>query len=161
MTMFTIEQLKSQYQADARAFVLKYWGTRRMVSRGILYNVLDYAGFIALVDNVIAGILTYRIDEGECEVLLLQSAVEGMGIGAALIDATKQVAQNTNCHRLCLITSNDNVHAIRWYQKRGFTIAAVHINAIEQSRKLKPEIPLTGFDDIPLRDEIEFEIILK
>jgi hypothetical protein len=50
--------------------------------------------------------------------------------------------------------------ALRFYQQRGFVLAAIHRNALEQSRKLKPEIPLVGNDGIPLRDEIELEMML-
>jgi hypothetical protein len=52
------------------------------------------------------------------------------------------------------------MNALRFYQKRGFVLVAVHRNALEQSRKLKPEIPLIGDDEIPLRDEIELEMML-
>jgi len=48
----------------------------------------------------------------------------------------------------------------RSYQQRGFVLAAIHRNALEQSRKLKPEIPLVGSDGISLRDEIELEMML-
>ncbi len=56
--------------------------------------------------------------------------------------------------------SYDNMNALRFYQKRRFRLIAVFPNALEESRKLKPEIPLTGIDGIPLRDEIELELIL-
>ena len=46
------------------------------------------------------------------------------------------------------------------YQKRGFDLVRVYHNALEQARKLKPEIPLTGLDGIPLKHEIELEMIL-
>ena len=59
-----------------------------------------------------------------------------------------------------MITTNDNRRAISFYQKYGFTIAAIHHNALEESRKLKPSIPITGIDGIPLKDEIEMEIFL-
>jgi len=59
------------------------------------------------------------------------------------------------------MTTNDNTAALRFYQKWGFLLVAVHRNAVEQARKLKPEIPLTGIDGIPLRDEIELEVLLK
>jgi hypothetical protein len=62
--------------------------------------------------------------------------------------------------RLWLITTNDNLHALRFYQRRGLVLVAVHRNAIEQSRKLKPQIPKLGYDNIPVRDEIELELIL-
>ena len=136
------------------------WGSLRQVTRGKLYHVLDYPGFVALVDGQPQGIVTYRIEGRQCEVLILHSVVEGLGVGATLIDHVKAQAKNAGCDRLWLITTNDNVHAFRWYQRRGFTIAAVHTNALEESRKIKPEIPLLGNEGIPLRDEIELEMLL-
>jgi hypothetical protein len=47
------------------------------------------------------------------------------------------------------------------YQKRGFVLVAIHRNALAQSRKIKPQIPLIGDHGIPLRDEIELEIPLR
>jgi RimJ/RimL family protein N-acetyltransferase len=61
------------------------------------------------------------------------------------------------CYRLWLITTNDNEPAIQFYQRRGMTLVAIHHNALSESRKLKPEIPLIGLGGQPLRDEIEFE----
>ena len=52
------------------------------------------------------------------------------------------------------------MHALGFYQKRGFRLVAVHPGAVNESRKLKPEIPLIGNDGIPIRDEIELEIVL-
>jgi RimJ/RimL family protein N-acetyltransferase len=78
----------------------------------------------------------------------------------ALIEAVKNTARAAKCKRLWLITTNDNLNALRFYQKRGFVLVAVHRNALEISRQLKPEIPLFGADGIPLRDEIELEMIL-
>ncbi len=53
------------------------------------------------------------------------------------------------------------MNALRFYQKRGFVLVAIHRDALDISRKLKPEIPLIGNDGIPLRDEIELEMILN
>jgi hypothetical protein len=57
--------------------------------------------------------------------------------------------------------SSDNLHALRFYQKRGFTFSAFYPNALEQTRKMKPQIPLIGREGIPLRDEIELESLVK
>lgn len=65
------------------------------------------------------------------------------------------------CRRLWLVTCNDNLKALGFYQKRGFCLTALHRNVLEVSRKLKPEIPQIGMDGIPLRDEIEMELILE
>jgi len=90
----------------------------------------------------------------------MNSLVEGKGIGSALVDAVKSIAVASKCKRLWLITTNDNTKALRFWQKRGFRLAAIYPGAVEKSRKLKPEIPLIGDDGIPIRDEIELEMIL-
>ena len=77
-----------------------------------------------------------------------------------LLHGVCQEARARGCSRVWFITTNDNVDAIRFYQRRGFTIAAVHVNALAESRRLKPSIALVGNYGIPIRDEIEFEMML-
>lgn len=160
MTHFTVEPLSPAHQNWAEDFIQREWGSQRQVSRGVVYQVLEYPGFVAVVDSQPQGIAIYRLEDRQCEILLLHSALPGRGIGAALVNHVAEVARKAGCKRLWLITTNDNIPAIRFYQRRGFVIAAVHVNALEESRRLKPEIPLTGYDGIPIRDEIEFEKLL-
>jgi hypothetical protein len=69
-----------------------------------------------------------------------------------------QLARRQGCARLWVITTNDNVDALRFYQRRGFCLVRVHRGAVDRSRAgLKPEIPAVGAYGIPLRDEIELE----
>lgn len=138
----------------------EWWAGPRIVTRGKLHHADELPGFIAIQDSKPAGLITYDIVGEQCEIVTMNSLVEGKGIGSALIDAVKNVAVTAGCKRLWLITTNDNTAALRFWQKRGFRLAAAHRNAIEKSRLLKPEIPLTGNDGIPIRDEIELEMIL-
>jgi len=82
-------------------------------------------------------------------------------VGSSLIDAVKFVAMASNCRRLWLTTTNDNTQALRFYQKRGFVLTAIYLGAIENSRKLKPNIPMIGYDGIPVKDEIELAMPLE
>jgi ribosomal protein S18 acetylase RimI-like enzyme len=84
-----------------------------------------------------------------------------VGIGTALIDAVRDVAERAGCTRLWLVTTNDNLDALRFYQRRGFVLAALHRDAIEAARTLKPGIPAVGEYGIPIRDEIEMEMALE
>ena len=136
------------------------WGSTSILTRGRIHKAAELPGFLAMQANVPVGVVTYHLDGKDCEIISLNSTIEGIGIGSALIDAVKNVAAQVGCKRLWLITTNDNTEALRYYQKRGFLLVAVHCNALEQSRRLKPEIPLIGNDGIPLRDEIELEMIL-
>jgi RimJ/RimL family protein N-acetyltransferase len=106
-------------------------------------------------------VLTYHIDGDACEIVTIDSLVPNAGIGTALIEAVRRAAQRAGCRRLWLITTNDNTVALRFYQKRGFVLAALYPNAVARSRQVKPEIPLTGNDGIPIRDEIELEMTLS
>ena len=107
------------------------------------------------------GLVTYNITNSNCEIVTIDSIRPFSGVGTALIEAVKNIALKSGCKRLWLITTNDNMNALRFYQKRGFELVAIHRNALDISRKLKPEISLIGNDGIPLRDEIELEMVLN
>jgi N-acetylglutamate synthase-like GNAT family acetyltransferase len=138
----------------------EHWGSTKVVSRGKIYYAHLLEGFAAEIEGEHVGLVTYRAEGEECEILTLNSQKPGIGVGAALLEAVKEVAASLECKRLWMITTNDNMNALRFYQKRGFSLVAVHVNALLESRKLKPQIPLTGLHGIPLRDEIELEIQL-
>ncbi|MEL6148313.1 MAG: GNAT family N-acetyltransferase [Chloroflexota bacterium] len=156
MTAVTTELLDG-HMTWAQTFMKETWGGTQQVSRGTLYDVLDYPGFVAVVDGKPQGVATYRIYGDQCEIMMIHSAIEGVGAGSALMDRVEEAAREVKCTRLWLITTNDNIPAIRWYQRRGFSLVTVHVQAMKLSRKLKPDIPATGYDSIPIRDEIELE----
>ena len=138
--------------------IVRSWGAEIVVVHGRIYRPAKLPGFVMLAGEKVVGLLTYFIEGTSCEIVTLDSWREGRGVGTALIEAAKQAARSEGCTRLWLITTNDNTHALHFYQKRGFVIKDIHINAIEKARLLKPEIPLIGADGIPIRDEIEMEI---
>jgi ribosomal protein S18 acetylase RimI-like enzyme len=144
-----------------RQFWIDHWGGEEMIARGNIYRPGQISGFVVEEGNEWIGLITFLIKEGECEVTSLDSLREGQGIGTLLIDKAIQEARANGCRRLFLITTNDNLHALRFYQKRGFEIVTIYRGAVNESRKRKPSIPLIGNDGIPLRDEIELEIRLK
>ncbi len=141
--------------------IIRQWGADFIVSRGRKVYPAVCEGFYALDDegNKV-GLVTYEIIGKQCEIITLDAFKKHVGIGSALVNRVQQIARTNNCTRLWLITTNDNLDAMRFYQRRGFTIAVVHINALEHSRTLKPSIPLVGQYGIPIRDEIEFEMLL-
>jgi len=83
--------------------------------------------------------------------------VEGQGAGTALLTAVEAAAAAAGCRRLWLITTNDNLDALRFYQRRGYRLAALYPGAVDEARRVKPTIPLVGNHGIPLHDELELE----
>ncbi|HXH20721.1 MAG TPA: GNAT family N-acetyltransferase [Dehalococcoidia bacterium] len=133
----------------------------RVVSRGRMYFPAELPGFVARIGGRPIALATYLVEGAECQLVTLHSEVENVGAGSALIAAVRAEAANAGCRRLWLITTNDNTHAIRFYQRRGFRLAHAHVGAIDAvSRPLKPEIPFAGNDGIPIRDEIEMDLLL-
>ena len=126
-----------------------------------MHEPLGYPMLVAAgSDGHIAGALTYDVRDGEMEAVTIDAFIEGAGAGRALIEAAAAEARRLGCRRLWLITTNDNTPALRFYQRCGMTLAALRRDAVGESRRLKPEIPETGLDDIPIRDELEFELQL-
>jgi GNAT superfamily N-acetyltransferase len=154
---------RSLHKAD-RAWVTnllkEWWAGPVIITRGKIHQADQLPGFVAIQKEKPIGLITYKIIGEQCEIISLNSLLEGKGAGSALINAVKKMAIKARCQRLWLITTNDNTAALRFWQKRGFKLSAVHRNAVEKSRQLKPEIPLTGNDGIPIRDEIELEMML-
>jgi ribosomal protein S18 acetylase RimI-like enzyme len=133
------------------------WGGETMVTRGKTYHVWDLEAFLAWDNGTRVGAATYHPGKEEWELLSLNATVGGSGIGSMLIAAFEQAARQAGARRVWLITSNDNLNALRFYQRRGYRIVAVHPNAIDEARKRKPSIPLVGSYNIPIHDELELE----
>lgn len=144
-----------------RQFWIEHWGGEEMITRGSIHRPEQLDGFVVEDGNEWIGLLTFSVNDTGCEVTSLDSLREGQGIGSKLMNALMEEARRQNCKRVFLITTNDNMHALRFYQKRGFELVALYRGAVNESRKLKPSIPLTGFDGIPIRDEIELEMTLQ
>ena len=152
-----IRRLTQEDLSRLRDFWTQQWGGDFMFVHNEIIRYDEVDGFV--YDDW-AGVVTFIIKGQECEITSLNSLLEGKGIGIALIDEVLREAKEMKCRRVFLITSNDNLHALGFYQRRGFELVAVHRGAINESRKIKPTIPLIGENNIPLRDEIELEILL-
>lgn len=133
------------------------WASTRIISKGKVHDTYELLGIIAIHKNNRVGLIIYSIINDECEIVSLNSLKENIGIGTALLKEIERIPTLKGCKRLWDITTNDNIDALRFYQKLGFKIAAIHLDALEQSRRLKPEIPFLGTNDIEIRDEIELE----
>lgn len=152
--------IEASHRERVNQIIKDEWAGPLVVTRGKLLDTATLPGFVCIEDDDVVGAILYDIRNAECEIAALISYRGNRGIGTELIQAAIAAARAESCTRVWLITTNDNTHAIRYYQRRGFALKCVHINAIEASRKLKPEIPLRGIDDIPILHEFEFEWVL-
>ncbi len=171
MTEFNIRPLERSDREWVAHFLDERWGTTQIVSRGkAVYGHL-LPGFMAeqhmapaedeaqpseaAAENI--GLITVHIGERECEITTLDSLLESIGVGTALVEAVEDWAREAGIERLWLVTTNDNLAALKFWQKRGYELVTVHRNAIAVARRIKPQIPITGLEGITIRDEIELE----
>jgi len=133
------------------------WGGEIMVSRGRVYRLDQLQSLLAWDGEAPVGAATFHVADGGCELMSINATVDGKGVGSLLLAAVEEAARAAGCRRVWLITSNDNLDALRFYQRKGYRLVAVHSGAIDEARRVKPSIPLVGNYGIPLHDELELE----
>lgn len=159
MNIFTVEDVPKD---KIIKFFKLHWGSTEMVISSGIYDCSVLDGFAVLnEEDKIIGLITYIIKDMECEIISLDSTEEGKGIGTTLVQEVEYFAKKKNCKIIKLITTNDNLLALKFYQKRGFIMSRIIHNAVMEARKIKPGIPFIGYEGIPIRDEIEMEKVLN
>jgi len=133
------------------------FGGTRQARRGEIFDTVALPGLVAEEDGEPTGLLSYRPEDGRWELFFIAARRPWRGVGTALVEALVALAREAACTTIWLVTTNDNLAALRFYQRRGFVLVALRPGAVTGSRRLKPEIPLVGAHGIPLRDELELE----
>lgn len=152
-----IEKISNETRNLVNHFFIDNWYSTDMSLRGKIIDGTKLDGFLLQEDNTIIGLVTYTFFDDICEIVSLDSKRENIGIGSALLKQIEKVALDNNCKKMRLITTNDNMRALQFYQKRGYCLTKLYPNAMDEVRKVKPNVPELGDNGIPLRDEIELE----
>lgn len=147
--------------AAVAAFLRDHWGESFIVTRGRVWAAEDLFAFRACDEaGAVVGLATFAVVGDGCELVSLDSLAPGGGIGTALVEAVADAARAGGARWLRVVTTNDNLSALGFYQRRGFRIVGARPGAVEAARRLKPTIPLLGEGGIPIRDEIDLETSL-
>jgi ribosomal protein S18 acetylase RimI-like enzyme len=133
------------------------WGDVIVVSRGHVLRLPDLPTLVAWEGGERVGAATYRVEGEAAELTSLDAVASGKGVGSGLIEAVERAVRAADAKRFWLITTNDNVDALRFYQRRGFRLVRLHAGAVDEARRLKPAIPEIGEYGIPIHDDIELE----
>ena len=150
-----INKISSKNRAKVIDFFMEHWGSSEMIISSGVYDCAKLDGFLIEENEIIIGLVTYIIHEDEVEVISLDSIIEGRGIGSLLMKEVERFAKSIALNVISLITTNDNLNALKFYQKRGYQIVVVYPNTVEKARQLKQKIPLVSNDGIPIRDELK------
>lgn len=154
-----VVQISKKSEADALEIEersTKLFGADFVVSRGKCHRPAELRGFVARQYTELVGLATFEILGDMCELVTIDVFLQWQGIGKKLMEAVEMEARLASCKQVWLITTNDNIEAIHFYQRCGYDMVALYHNALEESRKLKPQIPLSGSFGIPIKHELEF-----
>ncbi|MDL2404089.1 GNAT family N-acetyltransferase [Rhizobium calliandrae] len=132
--------------------LIERWGSTVVVAHGGAFDLLKLPALVAEPDR---GLATYRAGDDEAELMSLDAVCPGQGVGTLLIDALADLLRKRGISCLWVTTTNDNLTALRFYQRRGFELRRVRPGAVDAARLLKPAIPQIGNHGIPIRDEID------
>ena len=138
--------------------VAELWGSELVAVHDTVLRPAEMPGFIAERSGRVVGLLTYQLAGDMLEIVTLNAIERRVGIGTMLVEAAAGAARRFGSREIRLTTTNDNVDALRFYQRRGFRLAELRPGAVDRSRQEKPQIPLTGDYGIPLHDEIDLTL---
>jgi len=154
---FQINPIEIKDQVQVSEIVRQFWEDTTVVEHGAIFDTQKLSGIKAVVENQVIGILHYMIKLPVCEIITLASLHEGLGVGSSLLESMTNLAKDRCCTKLCLTTTNDNLHALGFYQRQGFHLVRLDPGAVNKSRIIKPAIPEVGDNLIPIRDELYLE----
>jgi len=151
-----VRALRDDDRGAVARFLEQQWGSDVQVVHGTVFRPAELPGLIAQAPGEpMAGLLTYEVRGGVLEIVTLNAVSRQAGIGTTLVEEAVAEAARRGCREVRLTTTNDNIGALRFYQRRGFRLAELRPGAVSRARETKPEIPVTGEHGIPLRDELD------
>jgi ribosomal protein S18 acetylase RimI-like enzyme len=140
--------------------IVERWGEPIVAGRGRVWRPAELPGFATFEEDRCVGLVTYELDGPACEIVTIDALEEGRGVGTALLGAVETAAREAGCDLIRLLTTNNNLRALAFYQKRGFRLVDLVPGAIDEERKRKPSIPKVDADGLPIRDELHLELQL-
>ena len=163
--MVTVRE-KTPADAEAvAAYLDDAWGGPIVVSHGVVYEFANIPALLAENDGELVGLATFVEQDDALEIVTLNASPRTDGVGTLLLEAAARRARDRRLARLWLVTTNDNLDAMRFYQRRGLRMTRVLVGAMDQARDMKRSRGLSVDDEvgcygIESRDEIVLEMRL-
>ena len=152
-----VRLIYGQKRALAIARLEAEWGGP-VVVRGMTYDFDDCEIMMAGEMEGLAALSGH--DRPIAELVAINAFERRRGVGTAILEACVDHLRE-KFHTLRLATTNDNLDALRFYQRRGFRLAALRAGAVDEARLRKPAIPSVGEYELPIRDELDLILSLK
>ena len=150
-----IRELAPNEQSQAVALLDAELGGRLQARLDEVHDVLSMPAIGAAAHERLVGIACSRWSGiGSSSPRWPSLVLTGWAVSAASWSKPCRAGIAQGASELWLVTTNDNLDALRLYQRHGFHLDRVHPGAVDRARRQKPSIPALGEFGIPLRDEL-------
>jgi len=131
------------------------FGRAAIVAFGEVMTLENHPAIVAEMKGELAGALAYRLQPGAFQIIALATDPmwQRSGVASHLVGEAELLTRRHGLSRLVFATTNDNLPALYFYQRRGWTITEVAAGAMIT----RSPAAHVGFAGIPVRDEIRLE----
>ena len=142
-------------RAAARVLFERDFGRTKIVAFGEVMDIDQMPALVALMTDEPAGALAYRTHGDALHIVALATDPmwQRSGVGGQLVAEAEILARRLALTRLVVATTNDNLPALYFYQRRGYRLTDLVVSSVitHSGRQV------LGFGGIPVRDEVRLE----
>lgn len=148
----TVRQATDADRARVVALFVTDFGRSKFIAFGEEFQAETVPTIVAEMDGDLAGALAYRLQQGMLQIVALATDPEWQrsGVGGQLVDHAERVALEAGATHVAVATTNDNLPALYFYQRRGYRLTEVAVDAIASANE---GATIVGFAGIVIRDE--------
>lgn len=138
-----------------RALFEQDFGRTKIVAFGEVVDIDAMPTLVAVLTVDPAGALAYRLlgDAIQIVALATDPMWQRSGVGGHLVAEAELLARRLDLARLVVATTNDNLPALYFYQRRGYRLT----DLVPDSIIMHTGQQVAGFASIPVRDEVRLE----
>ena len=131
------------------------FGRTQIVAFGEVMDIDQMPALVAVMTLDPSGALAYRLlgDALHIVALATDPMWQRSGVGGHLVAEAELLARRLQLTRILVATTNDNLPALYFYQRRGYRLSVL----VPDSIITHTQQQVAGFAGIPVRDEVRLE----
>jgi ribosomal protein S18 acetylase RimI-like enzyme len=151
-----VRQAEPEDVPEVMALFRRDFGRSTVIGFGESMAIEDCPMLVAEMRGELAGALAYRLLPDALHIVALATDPmwQRSGVATHLEGEATFIARRHGVRRLLFATTNDNLPALYFYQRRGWTITGTVVGGMLPHFGGQPGV---GFAGIPVRDEIRLE----